>query len=327
MIYDFLYFYIVSFFFGNIISINLAVLLDFIFGDPHFRLHPIRIFGDLINLEKRIFDCLGLSNFMQFIFGAICTLFNVAIVFFIFLYLEILLFNYSFLLYIIFQSIFIYFSVSLKSLIVESKKVLSSIKKSIEESRKNLSMIVGRDTNNLDEVGIYRAVIETVSENFSDGVIAPLFYATLGGAKFSLVYKMINTMDSMWGYKNEVYNYLGKFAARLDDLVNLIPARMSAILLILINKPTLKVFKMYFKYRYAHLSPNSAHTESAVAAILDLKLGGGNFYHGKYVEKPWIGEGNDPTQSDVIKSFRLIIKAEFLYLVIINIILWRIYLW
>lgn len=201
-------------------------------------------------------------------------------------------------------------------------KVISYIlKDDIEGARKQLSYIVGRDTKDLDKEAILRAVVETIAENMSDGIVAPIFYAGLLGAPFAMVYKAVNTMDSMFGYKNEKYKDFGFFPAKLDDVFNYIPARLSGILIViaaLILKLNYKnSFKIYIRDRNNHSSPNSAHPEAAVAGALGLRLGGTNYYFGKLVEKPTIGDEVKKIEVlDVYKTNNILYLVSFLsYLV------------
>ena len=214
----------------------------------------------------------------------------------------------------------------------------------IEKSRKALSMIVGRDTDRLDYEHIIKAVIETVAENMSDGIVAPWFYATLGSiiAAFNtkliwlilvlpIIYKTVNTMDSMIGYKDEKYFYIGKVAAKLDDLVNFLPARFSAIILLFIIfivsivKNHFNMFKnssqAFFKYRYIHSSPNAGQTESVIAGFLNTKLLGDAYYFGKLVKKRSIGDGNNTVNADDIVKVNNITYLSYIVLLIINLII------
>ena len=184
-----------------------------------------------------------------------------------------------------------------------------------------MSMIVGRDTQCLDEAGVARAAVETVAENASDGVIAPLIFLAIGGAPLGMVYKAVNTMDSMVGYKNDQYLWFGRCAARLDDVVNFIPARLAGLLMCLgagfsgFDAPNaLRIFR---RDRKNHKSPNSAHTEAAAAGALHIQLGGSNYYFGKLVEKPTIGDADHPVESlDIVRVNRLMYATAFLALVL-----------
>ena len=189
----------------------------------------------------------------------------------------------------------------------------------LESARKAVSMIVGRDTAVLDETGVAKAAVETVAENFSDGVIAPMIYTAIGGPVLGWIYKSINTMDSMVGYRNDRYMNFGTAAARLDDIVNFIPARISAILLILAGMicgrdydPS-RAFRIWRRDRYNHKSPNAAQTESACAGALGLQLAGDAQYFGRIVKKPYIGDPVRPIEpEDIIRANRLMLTASVL---------------
>ena len=177
----------------------------------------------------------------------------------------------------------------------ETMKVYEKLKKDdLVGARKAVSYLVGRDTEHLTKEEVAKATVETIAENTSDGVIAPLFFIAIGGAPLGMAYKAINTLDSMVGYRNETYEYLGKCSARCDDLVNLIPARISALLMVgvsvLLGYDGRKAMEVYARDRYKHLSPNSAQTESVVAGALNIQLGGTHTYFGKPVVKPTIGD-------------------------------------
>jgi adenosylcobinamide-phosphate synthase len=203
---------------------------------------------------------------------------------------------YSFL-GVIIEAVMTYQCLAAKSLYVESMKVSRALKnEGLQAGRKAVAMIVGRDTESLDEQGVIKAAVETVAENTSDGVIAPMIYLALGGPVLGFVYKAINTMDSMVGYKNDKYMDFGRTAAKLDDVVNFIPSRISAIIMILSciflgkNYSAIDAFKIYRRDRYNHSSPNSAQTESVCAGALGLRLAGPAYYFGKRVEKQYIGD-------------------------------------
>nr|WP_330386105.1 adenosylcobinamide-phosphate synthase CbiB [Pseudobutyrivibrio sp. 49] len=193
---------------------------------------------------------------------------------------------------LIIESVITYQCIAAKSLYVESMKVYKALdQEGLEAGRKAVSMIVGRDTASLDEKGVIKAAVETVAENTSDGVIAPLIYLAIGGPVLGIAYKAINTMDSMVGYKNDKYMDFGRAAAKLDDVVNFIPSRISAVLIILSclflgkDYSFLEACKIFFRDRFNHASPNSAQTESACAGALGLQLAGPASYFGKLVEK------------------------------------------
>ena len=211
------------------------------------------------------------------------------------------------------ESIMTYQILATKCLKVESMKVYQELKKGdIAASRKAVSMIVGRDTECLDETGVAKAAIETVAENTSDGVIAPMIFTAIGGPILGFFYKAVNTMDSMIGYKNEKYLYFGRTAAKLDDAVNYIPARISAWLMILAallggkDFDAKRAYRIYKRDRYNHASPNSAQTESVCAGALGIRLAGDASYFGKLVKKPHIGDAcREVSPEDIRRVNRL----------------------
>ncbi len=202
----------------------------------------------------------------------------------------------------------------------ESMKVYRELKEgTLESARKAVSMIVGRDTQVLDEAGVTKAAVETVAENFSDGVFAPMLYAAIGGPVLGLTYKAVNTMDSMIGYKNDRYMWFGTAAAKLDDIANFIPARLSALLLIAASAVSGKsydaarAFRIWKRDRANHKSPNAAQTESAAAGSLGLQLAGDARYFGKVVRKPHIGDKVREIEAyDIVRVNRLMTVASFL---------------
>lgn len=213
--------------------------------------------------------------------------------------------------------------IALKSLRAESRKVYDElIKDDLPAARKAVSMIVGRDTAALDEAGVTRAAVETVAENASDGVIAPLFYLALGGAAFGMFYKAVNTMDSMIGYKNERYMDFGRFAAKLDDCMNYLPSRLSALLMIamarLCGLDAKSARRIWKRDRRKHASPNSAQTEAAMAGALHVRLAGNAYYFGKLYQKPYIGDDLRPIEpKDILLSHRLLYAASILMFLLV----------
>ena len=212
-------------------------------------------------------------------------------------------------------------ALAVRDLKKESTRVYRVLKKgSIKEARQAVGRIVGRDTERLDEAGVIRAAVETVAENFSDGVIAPMLYLVLGGAPLALTYKAINTMDSMIGYKNERYLYFGKAAAKMDDAANYIPSRLSAFLLIasafLCRLDGKNAFRIWRRDRRKHASPNSAQTESAMAGALRVRLAGPAWYFGELYEKPWIGDEYRPVEAeDIVLANRMLYTGSILGLI------------
>lgn len=283
----------------HMIAFFLGFLLDLLLGDPYFLPHPIRLIGNLITLVERCF----LKNkkkqnkkkeFWQGIWTVILVLFSTAVVSTFVLLLAYRLHPYAGLAA---ETIMTYQILATKCLKVESMKVCECLKnEDLKEARIAVSMIVGRDTECLDEEGVAKAAIETVAENTSDGVIAPMIYTALGGPIAGFLYKAVNTMDSMIGYKNEKYLYFGRAAAKLDDVVNFIPSRISAYIMIVASFlggncfSGKQAFYIYKRDNRKHASPNSAQTESVCAGALGIRLAGDASYFGKVVSKPYIGD-------------------------------------
>jgi len=312
----------------NIIIIAFAVVLDLIFGDPHWLPHPICLIGNMISfLEKKIRGVLK----KEFLGGMLLALIVGVLSFsipFILLYIA---YRLNFYIGLLIETYFCYQILAIKSLKTESMKVYHPLMSgNLTEARKYLSYIVGRDTQSLDEKAIMKGAVETVAENTTDGVVAPLFFMAIGGAPLAFLYKAINTMDSMIGYKNDKYFYFGKFAARLDDVANFIPARIAAIAMIIatfvLRLDTKNAIKIYVRDRKKHKSPNSAQTESICAGAFDIQLAGDAYYFGKLTKKPTIGDDiRDIKPGDIIWANRLMyVTAIFVALVAIIIrgVLW-----
>ena len=278
------------------IEIILGFLLDLIVGDPQTPIHPIRIIGSLCKTVEKFFRSI-LKRYLKV--AGLLTWILVVFIVFIFNYLLLkVTYRINPSVTMILGSVMIYFCISTKALKIEGLKVVKYvIKDDIEGARKQLSYIVGRDTKNLDKESILKAVVETVAENMSDGVMAPLFYAGIGGAPLAFLYKAVNTMDSMFGYKNDKYIEFGYFPAKLDDVFNYIPARLSGYFIVVVSfilgLDYKNSFKIYKRDKNNHSSPNSAHPEAAVAGALNVQLGGPNYYFGKLVEKQTIGDDRE----------------------------------
>lgn len=278
------------------IEIILGFLLDLIVGDPQNPIHPIRIIGSLCKTVEKFFRSI-LKRYLKV--AGLLTWILVVFIVFIFNYLLLkVTYRINPSVTMILGSVMIYFCISTKALKIEGLKVVKYvIKDDIEGARKQLSYIVGRDTKNLDKESILKAVVETVAENMSDGVMAPLFYAGIGGAPLAFLYKAVNTMDSMFGYKNDKYIEFGYFPAKLDDVFNYIPARLSGYFIVVVSfilgLDYKNSFKIYKRDKNNHSSPNSAHPEAAVAGALNVQLGGPSYYFGKLVEKQTIGDDRE----------------------------------
>ena len=210
-----------------------------------------------------------------------------------------------------------------KGLAWESKNVYKALTGgTLPEARQAVGRIVGRDTGALTEAGVTRAAVETVAENFSDGVVAPMVYMLLGGAPLALCYKAVNTMDSMVGYQNERYLHFGRGAAKLDDAANYLPARLAALMLVavafLLGEDGKNAFRIWRRDRRKHASPNSAQTESAMAGALGVKLAGPASYFGKQVDKPWIGDGlGEVSPRDILRANRLMLVGSTMCLLLL----------
>ena len=304
-------------------NIILAVILDFILGDPYSFPHPVKLMGRIISLEDKVARRIAKTNKGLKFAGFIIVVINISLGFLIpFLLLKAIK-PYN-ILYNIVNVYLIYTCIAAGSLHYEAMKVYKALNLGIEEARIRLSYIVGRDTKNLYEEGIVRATVETVAENTSDGVIAPLFYITLLGAPGGLAYKFINTMDSMLGYMNEKYKDLGYFPAKLDDIFNFLPARITGLLMSLGSIGRFNLvngIKIMFRDRKNHKSPNAPYPEGAVAGLLGIQLGGSNYYHGKLVEKPTIGDKINPINKKHIKnSIEIMYRSQVLLVVIYTLI-------
>jgi len=297
----------------------IGFILDAIFGDPYSMPHPIRLIGNLIAfLEKQIrkrFQNLRFGGVVLAMIVILCSAGISAI-------LLMICYHINLILGVLVESILCYYMLAARCLRDESMKVYRAFQNhDTESARKAVSMIVGRDTDILDDAGIIRATVETIAENTSDGVTAPLFYMTLGGAVGGCFYKAVNTMDSMLGYRNEKYINIGRFPAKFDDVLNLIPSRFTALLMILVC-PVLKLdiknaYRIWKRDRRKHASPNSAQTESACAGALHVRLAGDAYYFGELHKKDYIGDDDRPVENeDIRRTNRLMYLTSILMLLI-----------
>ncbi len=305
----------------HIASILAGFILDAVFGDPHFFPHPVRAIGWLINrLEHGIRTLFPRTEKGELAGGAVFAVLVPAVTALAAVLLLTAAKAAGDAVLFLAESVLVYFLLAARSLRDESMKVYHSLKKGdVEEARHNVSMIVGRDTSVLDAAGIARAAVETVAENTSDGVIAPLFFLALGGPVLGWAYKAVNTMDSMVGYKNEKYLFFGRAAARFDDLVNFIPARLSAVLMmgaaLVWRMDFQNAVRIFRRDRFNHKSPNSAQTESVCAGALRIRLAGDAWYFGELCKKPFIGDDIRPVeQEDIKRANRLMYTASGLAL-------------
>ncbi|MEY8410755.1 adenosylcobinamide-phosphate synthase CbiB [Lachnospiraceae bacterium 62-26] len=274
----------------------LAFLSDLLFGDPVWLYHPVRMIGLLITrLEKILRKAAGESVKRLMLAGGILWILVCNITVGTVMLLLYLAEKVHPLLPFVLEAFWCYQLLAAASLRKESMKVFARLEAGdLPGARQAVSMIVGRDTEELTEEGVTKAAVETIAENTSDGVIAPLFYMMIGGAPLAFLYKAVNTMDSMIGYKNERYLYFGRAAARLDDVFNYIPARISALLMIaaagLLRFDAKNAWRIYQRDGRNHSSPNAGQTEAVCAGALRVELAGNAYYFGKLYEKPTIGD-------------------------------------
>ena len=311
----------------TLIAIVAGFILDLIFGDPHSLPHPICLIGNLISfLERNLRKVFGFSNTGLLFGGGVLVLVVISTCFalpYALLYLAGMVNPwFAFAL----ETLMFYQIFATKCLRDESMKVYYALQKGdLDEARLMRSWIVGRDTKNLTEAEVTKGAVETIAENTADGIIAPMFYMFLGGAPLAFLYKGINTMDSMVGYKNEKYLYFGRCAAKLDDVANFIPARITGLLMIgaayFLNLDVQGAWKTFWRDRYNHLSPNSAMTESVAAGALNIQLGGGHFYFGKWVHKDTIGDDIRPVKAeDIVATNNLLYMTAVLSLILFTLI-------
>lgn len=307
--------------FCHIAAFLTGFFLDMLLGDPHRLPHPVRLMGALIaGTQKRLRRGKERDAESELRQGKLLVVIVLAATLAVSLAVLAAAYAAHPLAGFVVKAVMTWQLLAAKCLRVESMKVYDCLKKgNLEEARYAVSMIVGRDTAVLDEAGVTRAAVETVAENTSDGVIAPMLYTALGGPVLGFVYKAVNTMDSMVGYKNEEYLYFGRAAAKLDDAVNYIPARISAYLMIgasLLGGRCFcakRAFAIYKRDNRKHASPNSAQTEAACSGALGIRLAGDASYFGKIVKKPYIG---DPVRQveyeDIRRANRLMYLTAWL---------------
>ena len=302
-------------------------ILDLLFGDPRQIYHPIRIIGNLISvLEKGIRKVFPKTPGGELAGGVVLVLLTVGISTVVPAVLLAIAAWIHPAVYWALASFWSWQILATKSLKTESMKVYAPLKAGdLPAARYAVSMIVGRDTERLSEEGVAKAAVETVAENTSDGIVAPLIFLAIGGPALGFLYKSVNTMDSMVGYKNDKYLYFGRAAARLDDLLNFFPSRISAWLMIaaaaVLGMDGKNAKRIYLRDRHNHASPNSAQTEAVMAGALRVQLAGDAWYFGKRYEKPTIG---DPFRSvepeDIVRANRLMYLTSFFALAVFGIL-------
>ncbi len=310
----------------HMIAFLAGFLLDLLIGDPYSMPHPIRLIGNLIGaLDKKILGTVEGApddnpnrNPRKEHNKGVLLVWLVLIITVIPCAVIVL---GAYLIHpiagVVVEAVLTYYILATKCLKVESMKVYKKLKEEdLPGARYAVSMIVGRDTDALDETGVAKAAIETVAENSSDGVIAPMLYTALGGPILGFFYKAVNTMDSMVGYKNDRYMYFGTAAAQFDDIVNFYPSRISAWFIIfssaLLGKDfsAKNAYRIFKRDRFEHKSPNSAQTESASAGALGIQLAGPAVYFGKLLDKPTIGDADRPVEFEDIRRVNRLLYAS-----------------
>ncbi len=301
--------------------------LDLLIGDPLWLPHPIVWFGKAIAAFEHHLNK-GLHRKAK---GAFTAIFLIAAVFIITWGLRYLCTTFTFHIShltfhisILFDTIVIFYCLAGTTLIREVRQVFLALDRSLDEGRKQVARIVGRDTKELSAQEVRTAALETLAENLSDGVIAPLFWFAILGTPGMLAYKMVNTLDSMIGYRTERYLDFGCWAARIDDIANYIPARLTALLMVLPNivvKGKWSLINFVFKNGSKHASPNSGYPEAALAGLLNCRFGGPHYYFGQVFDKPYIGENDRPlTTDDMKKAVRVNRTAEVLMILLITVL-------
>ncbi|HIX03274.1 MAG TPA: adenosylcobinamide-phosphate synthase CbiB [Candidatus Odoribacter faecigallinarum] len=297
-----------------LIPLVAGYVLDLLLGDPRRLPHPVVLFGNLIGWIERKWN----KGRCRFLKGGV-----VAVVY----PLGVLAAGWGVAwcaqavgvwCSVLVATVFVFYGLANRSLIQEGGEVIRALREQgLEAGRKRLSWIVGRDTSELTPKEIYTAVLETMAENLSDGVVAPLFYYAIGGFPAMMAYKMVNTLDSMIGYRDERFRQFGCCAARLDDALNYFPARLTALLMVVVAYRR-GLFRFILRNCYMHASPNSGFPESAMAGILDCRFGGAHVYHGLLVEKPYIGDNDrEVGYADYLKAVQVNQRVTLLAVVLI----------
>ena len=303
----------------SLFILYLAVIFDVIFGDGNYSFHPVRLIGSLISFaEKRA----RASMLPLKLAGAIIVIILVGGFFLSFFFFFSFLKNYSIYLYVFLSAVIIYFCLCLRCLGEEAMKVFWLLNRGkINSARRQLSFLVSRDTADMDIHDISRSTVETVAENFVDGVISPFFYASIFGPSITIAFKIASTLDSMIGYKTDEYKELGFFSAKLDDFFNYLPARICVFFIFLAGflfygKNPIFLFRQAKRYFSLSESPNSGYPEAAFAIVLGVRIGGATRYHGKVKKLPFINEdGQIPEPSHIKSAVNLMYQSSFLFFI------------
>ena len=317
----------------SILAVVLGFVLDLLIGDPHWLYHPIRLVGALISaLEKLLRGVFPKNKNGELAAGVFLLALTAGITTgcaWGLLYLAGRIHPWV---RFVLETVMCYQLLATKALKDETMKVYTALSQGdLKQARYAVSMVVGRDTEVLDETGVTKAAVETVAENASDGVIAPLLFLAIGGAPLGFFYKAVNSMDSMVGYKNDKYLYFGRAAARFDDVLNYIPARLSGALMSaaasFCGVDAGNAWKIFLRDRRNHSSPNSAHTEAAAAGALHIQLAGNAYYFGKLYEKPTIGDPDRPVEYEDIRRVNRLLYATAVLTLIVFMVVKGVVLW
>ena len=298
-------------------SFLIGWLLDRLFGDPEHLPHPVVLFGKMIAKGERMLN-LGKWRVLK---GALLAVMLITVAVFATWTMIVVADKVNIYLGMAMRAILVFYCLAGTTLIREVRQVFYAIDSSLDEGRQQVARIVGRDTSELTDEEVRKAALETLAENLNDGVIAPLFWFAIGGVPAMMGYKMVNTLDSMIAYHSPRYLKFGKAAARIDDIANYIPARLTALLM-LIAARRLNLVSFVMKYGPCHASPNSGWPEAALAGILGCRFGGPHKYFGETFDKPYIGNQDKPlTREDMEKAVRINRTAETLGVIIIILLL------
>ena len=290
----------------NVISLLIGWLLDLVFGDPQRLPHPVVWFGKMISAAEHALNKGG-HRLMK---GAVTAIGLILLVYGAGWVIRHLLHGVGIYAVMVFDVIVIFYCLAGTTLIREVREVFLALDRSLEEGRTQVARIVGRDTTQLSAQEVRQAALETLAENLSDGVIAPLFFLALLGTPGMLAYKMVNTLDSMIGYRSQRYKDYGCWAAHIDDIANYIPARLTALLMVMVSGRW-SLVRFVWRYGNHHASPNSGYPEAALAGILDCRFGGPHYYFGELFDKPFIGENDRSlTTADMRTAIRVNRMAE-----------------
>ena len=305
-----------------IATVMLAVLLDLLIGDPQTPYHPVALVGRWIGKGEALLYQKDAPPWRQRLAGIVLVLVNVVLVYSLTYLLLTAVGKRVPVLGLILGGILLWGTIAARSLDKAALEIFMLLRDGdLKQAREQLRLIVGRDTDNLDEAGITRATVETVTENISDGIIAPLFYYALGGVPLAWACRMINTHDSMVGYLNERYRDFGWFAAKLDDVVNYLPARLTALLLVLcaflLKLDWRGAISITLRDRRNHPSPNSGYPEAAAAGALGIQLGGTNYYQGIPSKRPYLGDPIKPLEKGQITATRKLIYGTLVLFIVL----------